>query len=59
MTRSKKEKGPTVTLGLDAFNILNHVNYLTYVGVVSSPFFGRPISANPPRKLQISFRFKF
>jgi hypothetical protein len=59
MTRSKKDKGPTVTLGLDAFNILNHLNYLTYVGVVSSPFFGRPISANPPRKLQISFRFKF
>jgi hypothetical protein len=56
---AKKDRGPTVTLGLDAFNIWNHVNYVSFVGVLSSPFFGQPISAQPPRRLQISFRFRF
>ena len=55
----RKDKGPTVTVGLDAFDVVNHVNYAGYVGVLSSPFFGRPVSAQPPRRLQASFRFKF
>jgi hypothetical protein len=59
LARTKKDKGPTVTIGLDAFNILNHVNYLSYVGVLSSPLFGKPIAAQPPRRLQVSFRFRF
>jgi len=45
--------------GLDAFNVLNHVNYKDYVGVLTSPFFGRANAAQPPRRLQVSFRFKF
>lgn len=56
---AKKDKGPTATVGLDAFNVLNHVNYVSYVGVVSSPFFGKPVAAQPPRRLQISFRLRF
>jgi hypothetical protein len=56
---AKKDKGPTATLGLDAFNVLNHVNYGGYVGVQSSPFFGEPVSALPVRRLQASFRFRF
>jgi hypothetical protein len=59
LASAKKDKGPTVTLGLDAFNIINHVNYMSYVGVLSSPLFGQPISAQPPRRLQVSFRFRF
>src|SRR5262249_36192018 len=39
----------TVTLSLDAFNILNHVNYGSYVGTVGSPLFGQPVSALAPR----------
>ena len=31
----------------------------SYVGVLSSPFFGKPIAAQPPRRLQASFRFRF
>ena len=49
----------TVTFGLDAFNLLNRVNYGTYVGTVGSPLFGLPVSARPPRQLQFSARFKF
>jgi hypothetical protein len=56
---AKKAKGPAATVGLDAFNVLNRVNYSNYVGNISSPFFGRAVSAQPPRRLQLSFRFKF
>src|SRR5262249_33868873 len=59
LNRVKRDKGPTATLGLDAFNVLNHVNYSAYVGVQSSPFFGMPVAALPVRRLQASFRFRF
>jgi carboxypeptidase family protein/TonB-dependent receptor-like protein len=59
LAAAKKDKGPTVTLGFDAFNVLNHVNYVSYIGDLSSPFFGKPIAAQPPRRLQASFRFRF
>jgi len=48
-----------LTLGFDAFNVLNQVNYATYVGTVSSPLFGRPVSARSARQLQFSARIKF
>lgn len=57
--RAKKEKGPMATLGMDAFNLLNHPNYAGYVGVLSSPFFGKPVAAFPTRRLQASVRFRF
>lgn len=59
LAAAKKDKGPTATLGFDAFNVLNRVNYATYIGDLSSPFFGKPVSAQPPRRLQASFRFRF
>jgi hypothetical protein len=49
----------TMTIALDAFNALNHTNYLTYVGTVGSPLFGQPVSARAPRQLQISARLAF
>jgi hypothetical protein len=54
-----KKEGPRVTLALDAFNVANRVNYVTYVGVLTSPFFGQPVAAKPPRRLQLSARFTF
>jgi hypothetical protein len=56
---SKKDKGAVATFAIDAFNVLNHVNYAGYVGNLSSPFFGQPISALPGRRLQLTGRFKF
>jgi hypothetical protein len=49
---------PYETLGIDAFNVLNQVNYSGYVGNVLSPFFGQPTSAQAPRRLQFSLRFE-
>jgi len=47
-------------LAADAFNVLNHANYKNFVGIATSPLFGRPnISADPARRLQLSLRFVF
>ena len=45
---SAKDKLPTATCSLDAFNLLNRTNYVTYVGALSSPLFGSPVAAQPP-----------
>jgi hypothetical protein len=55
----KKEKGASATFGLDAFNVLNRVNYRMPIGNLSSPFFGRPVAAGPARRVQVSLSFKF
>lgn len=59
LVRTRKDKGPTATIGIDAFDILNSVNYVSFVGNQSSPFFGKPVAALPTRRLQVSFRFRF
>jgi len=53
------KQGPVLTTVIDAFNILNHTNYHTYVGVLVSPLFGKPVTAYPARTLQITVRLKF
>ena len=55
----KKEEGVKATVAVDAFNVLNEVNYSSFIGNLSSPFFGQAIAAQPPRRLQLSFRLKF
>jgi hypothetical protein len=56
---SKKEKSPKITAALDAFNVVNRVNYSSYIGNQSSPFFGHAIASQPARRLQLSMRFMF
>ena len=46
-------------VGVDAFNVLNRVNYSRYIGTLTSPFFGQAISAQAARQLQLSLRVKF
>jgi hypothetical protein len=53
------KKGPVGSLAINSFNVLNHENDVTYVGVVSSGFFGRPVAAQPPRRMQLDLEFKF
>jgi hypothetical protein len=58
--KSDKQKDvPTLTVFINSFNILNHPNCVTFVGVVASPFFGQPVAANPPRRTQLNLEFKF
>ncbi len=58
LCKSRKE-GPTLTVALNAFNILNHENDITYIGTITSPFFGRAVAAQPPRRIQLNLQFKF
>jgi hypothetical protein len=55
----KKDEGVKATLAVDAFNVLNQVNYASFVGNLRSPFFGQAVAAQPARRLQLSFRIKF
>ncbi len=59
LSKDKKEKGKVITIGVDAFDVINHVNFTGYVGDLSSPFFGQAVSAFPTRRLQLTTRFKF
>jgi outer membrane receptor protein involved in Fe transport len=59
LTGTKNDEGSAVTIGVDAFNVFNRVNESRYIGTLTSPFFGRAVSAQPPRRLQVSLRFKF
>jgi len=54
-----KKDVPTLTVSLNSFNVFNHPNYVTYIGVLGSPLFGQPVAANPPRRTQLNLEFKF
>lgn len=59
LSRTAESKGPYVEFRFDAFNVLNTVNAVTYVGNLSSPLFGRANSALPARQLQLSIKASF
>jgi hypothetical protein len=48
-----------LVLTLNSFNVLNHRNDLTYIGALSSSFFGQAREAKPPRQMQLNVEFKF
>ena len=58
LSKQKKE-AKVISLSLNSFNVLNHPNYITYIGTVSSPLFGQPTAAQPPRRMQLDVQFKF
>jgi hypothetical protein len=58
LSKTKKE-AKVLSLSLNSFNVLNHPNYVAYIGALSSPFFGQPVAAQPPRRMQFDVTFKF
>jgi hypothetical protein len=44
---------------IDAFNVVNRTNLNDFVGIETSPFFGKANSALPARTIQLSFRYHF
>lgn len=58
LSKTKKET-KILAVSLNSFNVLNHPNYVTYIGTISSPLFGRPVAAQPPRRMQLDVQFKF
>jgi hypothetical protein len=53
LSKSRKE-APRLTVSLNSFNLLNHENDVTYVGV-----FGRAVASLPPRRMQLNLQFNF
>ncbi len=58
-TKKKDDKGPSITIGVAAFNVLNRTNFAGFVGNLSSPFFGLPVASRPARRTQLTLGFKF
>lgn len=56
---SKREYVNNLEVNVDIFNVFNRTNLVSYVGVLSSPYFGRANAASRPRTLQISARYRF
>lgn len=54
-----REHQKVLSVSLNSFNVLNHVNDVTYIGVITSPFFGRAVATQPPRRMQMNVQFKF
>ena len=49
-----KEHAKILTVSANSFNVLNHVNNTTYIGVITSPFFGQANSAQPPEECNLT-----
>lgn len=57
LTKAKDER--VFSAGLSGFNVLNHTNYTSYIGSLSSTLFGRPTAALPGRQIQLSLGYRF
>ena len=56
---ARKDKSPSLTVGLDAFNLFNRVNYQGFAGALTSPFYGRAFASQPARRIQLGLRLQF
>jgi carboxypeptidase family protein/TonB-dependent receptor-like protein len=55
----KREQVDNLELAFDVFNAFDRVNPTTYVGVITSPLFGRANAAHRARTAQLSIRYRF
>ncbi len=56
---SMRDQSPKVQISVDSFNIFNRLNARTYLGALSSPFFGQAVASLPARRIQFGCRFQF
>jgi hypothetical protein len=49
----------TVEFYVQAFNVLNRINYGNFSGNLQSPFFGQPTSAAQARRVEVGTQFRF
>jgi len=63
--KKEKKDGPVLTASMNVFDVLNHPNYVTFIGVIGpdggpvNPNFGIPASAYPGRRFQLNLEYKF
>ena len=53
------KKKYSLQFSVNSQNIINKTNFSRYVGVQTSPFFRRPVSAGAPRSIAFGIRFGF
>lgn len=46
-------------IGVDSFNVLNHTNFTTYIGFITSPLFGKANAALDGRQMQFTLQIQF
>ncbi len=54
-----RRTGVRMTITANAENLLNNVNYWSFSGVMTSPFFGLATRARDARQIRLSVRFNF
>jgi hypothetical protein len=59
LTKDQDDKAKILSAGISAFNVLNHTNFTSYIGSLSSSLFGQPTAALAGRQLQFSLGFQF
>jgi hypothetical protein len=59
LTRRFRRGVSSIDTRVQAFNILNAINYDQYVGQLLSPLFAKPISAFPPRRIELAAIVRF
>jgi hypothetical protein len=59
LTKAAGDHAKVLNFGVSAFNVLNHTNYTTYVGTVTSPLFRQPTAAMAGRQMQFGIRYQF
>lgn len=58
-TRRFEAGTASIEARIEAFNLLDTVNFDEYVGVLLSPFYAQPVSAYPPRRIQLAAIVRF
>jgi hypothetical protein len=56
---NRDRSASNLEINLDALNAINHPNYPNFVGVITSPVFGRPNATLPARTIQMSLAYRF
>jgi len=56
---NRERTSRNLEFNVDVFNVSNRTNFNNFVGVQTSPFFGRANSALPARLIQLSVRYHF
>lgn len=54
-----ERRGRQVGFNVTARNVFNRPQYGSYNGVITSPLFGRPVSAQNPRRVDVGISFSF
>ena len=59
LTRRFRRGAASIDARGQAFNVLNATNYNQYVGELLSPLFAQPVSAFPPRRIELAAIVRF